>query len=61
LIEALYAMAWVVETGGRGASIGRNVWRGEPVTAALKSFKAVIIDGFHPKKALAANGLSGLE
>jgi class I fructose-bisphosphate aldolase len=61
LLEAWYAMAWVVETGGRGPTIGRNVWRVEPVTAALKSFKAVILDGFHSKKALAANGLSGLE
>ena len=61
LLEALNALASVVEAGGRGATIGRNVWGIEPVTAALKSFKAVILDGFHPKNALGSNGLSGLE
>jgi DhnA family fructose-bisphosphate aldolase class Ia len=54
-------MAAVVEAGGRGATIGRNVWGVEPVTAALKAFKAVILDGASPEKALAANGLTGSE
>ena len=61
LRAALDAMAEVVEAGGRGATIGRNVWGVEPVTAALKAFKAVILDGVSPEKALAANGLTGSE
>jgi class I fructose-bisphosphate aldolase len=61
LLEALNAMASVVEDGGRGATIGRNVWGIELVTAASKSFKAVILDGVSPEKALAENGLNGQE
>jgi fructose-bisphosphate aldolase, class I len=61
LLAALNAMAAVVEAGGRGATIGRNVWGVDPVTAALKSFKAVILDGLSPEKALSENGLTGLE
>jgi DhnA family fructose-bisphosphate aldolase class Ia len=61
LLEALNATASVVEAGGRGATIGRNVWGVEPVSAAFKSFKAVILDGISPEKALAENGLTGQE
>jgi DhnA family fructose-bisphosphate aldolase class Ia len=61
LLEALNAMASVVEDGGRGATIGRNIWGVELVTAASKSFKAVILDGVSPEKALAENGLNGQE
>jgi class I fructose-bisphosphate aldolase len=61
LRAALEAMTAVVEAGGHGATIGRNVWGVEPITAALKAFKAVILDGISPDKALAANGLTGLE
>jgi fructose-bisphosphate aldolase, class I len=61
LRAALDAMAAAVEAGGQGATIGRNVWGVEPVTGALKAFKAVILDGATPEKALAANGLTGLE
>jgi class I fructose-bisphosphate aldolase len=61
LRAALDAMGAVVEAGGQGATIGRNVWGVEPVTAALKAFKAVILDGASPEKALAVNGLTGLE
>jgi fructose-bisphosphate aldolase, class I len=61
LRAALEGMAAVVEAGGRGATIGRNVWGVEPVTAALKAFKAVILDGASPEKAISANGLTGSE
>lgn len=61
LHEALEAMAAVVEAGGLGATIGRNVWGVEPVTAALRAFKAVILDGVSPDNALDANGLTGSE
>ena len=61
LRAALDAMAEVVEAGGHGATIGRNVWGVEPATAALKAFKAVILDGTSPEKALAAKGLTGSE
>jgi DhnA family fructose-bisphosphate aldolase class Ia len=58
LLEALNAMASVVEAGGRGATIGRNVWGVEPVSAAFKWFsRAVILDGISPEKALAEKGL----
>jgi DhnA family fructose-bisphosphate aldolase class Ia len=49
-------------TSGDGLSNLPAAFRGcGPVTAALKSLKAVILDGFSPEKDLAANGLSGLE
>jgi class I fructose-bisphosphate aldolase len=54
-------MAAVVEAGARGATIGRNVWGVEPTTAALKAFKAVILEGASPEDALMANGLAGSE
>jgi class I fructose-bisphosphate aldolase len=61
LRAALEAMAAVVEAGARGATIGRNVWGVGPTTAALKAFKAVILEGASPEDALAANGLAGSE
>jgi DhnA family fructose-bisphosphate aldolase class Ia len=61
LRAALDAMGAVVEAGGRGATIGRNVWGVEPATAALKAFKAVILEGASSGQALAANDLTGSE
>lgn len=61
LRAALEAMAAVVEAGARGATIGRNVWGVEPTTAALRAFKAVILEGASPEDALTANGLAGSE
>jgi DhnA family fructose-bisphosphate aldolase class Ia len=49
LRAALDAMTGVVDAGGHGATIGRNVWEVEPVTVALKAFKAVILDGISPE------------
>lgn len=50
-------MAAVVEAGGLGATIGRNVWGVEPVTAALRAFKAVILDGVSPDNAPTRMGM----
>jgi len=46
-----------VEGGAEGATIGRNVWGFEQVTAALHAFKAVIHDRKTPGEALRAAGL----
>ena len=40
--EALRLMSEVVEAGGRGATIGRNIWGSDNPVAALKAFKEVI-------------------
>jgi fructose-bisphosphate aldolase, class I len=61
LREALDTMAAVVEAGGLGATIGRNVWGVKPVTEALRAFKAVILDRVSPATALEAVGLTGSE
>jgi len=56
--DALAMMAEVVKTGARGATIGRNVWESNRITAAVHAFKAVIHDGKTPKEALRAAGIS---
>ncbi len=61
LREALQAMAGVVEAGARGATIGRNVWGVAKPTAALRAFKAVILEGKNVEAALQAEGLTGEE
>ena len=43
LRAALTAMSQVVQAGGRGATIGRNVWGASKVPEALRAFKAVIL------------------
>ena len=58
---ALTAMAEVVEAGGRGATIGRNVWGMREVPEALRAFKAVILEGRSVDAALQAEGLTGRE
>jgi hypothetical protein len=45
LQAALTMMGEVVASGARGATIGRNVWGFENVTAAVQAFKAVIHEG----------------
>ena len=45
LREALEMMADIVQSGARGATIGRNIWGFEKITAAVGAFKAVIHDG----------------
>jgi class I fructose-bisphosphate aldolase len=42
---ALDAMAGVVRSGARGATIGRNIWGSEAIGATVRAFKAVIHDG----------------
>jgi class I fructose-bisphosphate aldolase len=61
LRAALTAMSEVVKAGGRGATIGRNVWGVGKTTAALRAFKAVILDGKSANAALRAEGLTGEE
>lgn len=54
---ALGLMAGAVASGARGATIGRNVWGHERVTAVVRAFKAVIHEGSTPQEALASAGL----
>jgi class I fructose-bisphosphate aldolase len=61
LRAALTAMAEVVQAGGRGATIGRNVWGAKNVSKALRAFKAVILEGQTVDAALQAEGLTGEE
>lgn len=57
LPAALRMIAEVVQSGARGATIGRNVWGFAQITAAVQAFKAVIHDG---KTAEEAAGIAGL-
>jgi class I fructose-bisphosphate aldolase len=61
LRAALTAMAEVVQAGGRGATIGRNVWGQRQVPETLRAFKAVILEGRSVDAALQAEGLTGGE
>ncbi len=45
LRSALAMIAEVVQSGARGATIGRNVWGFGQIAAAVRAFKAVIHDG----------------
>jgi class I fructose-bisphosphate aldolase len=54
LQDALALMAKVVESGARGATIGRNVWGAPDPTRALIAFRGVIHDGLTPEAALAS-------
>ena len=57
LEAALALLAQVIQSGARGATIGRNVWGFERITAAVTAFKAVIHDGQSPEEALRIAGL----
>lgn len=59
--EALTAMSQVVQAGGRGATIGRNIWGVAKTTEACRAFKAVILEGVGVDEALKAEGLTGDE
>ena len=61
LREALTAMSQVVQAGGRGATIGRNVWGVARTTEACRAFKAVILEGQSVEAALRSEGLTGDE
>ena len=57
LDAALELIAQVIQSGARGATIGRNVWGFERITAAVTAFKAVIHDGRTPEESLRIAGL----
>ena len=57
LAGALAMMAEVVRSGAAGATIGRNIWGFDNVTANVKAFRAVIHDGMSPGDALRKAGL----
>jgi DhnA family fructose-bisphosphate aldolase class Ia len=61
LRQALTAMSEVVQSGARGATIGRNVWGVTKTAEALRAFKAVILEGQSVDAALTAAGLTGEE
>jgi class I fructose-bisphosphate aldolase len=61
LREALTAMSEVVKAGGRGATIGRNMWGVSKTAEACRAFKAVILEGKSVSAALKAEGLTGEE
>lgn len=52
LEQALTLMAQVVESGARGATIGRNIWGSGNTPGAVRAFKAVVHDGVSPQEAL---------
>ena len=54
---SLAMMADVVKSGAAGATIGRNIWGFDNVTANVKAFKAVIHDGMSAEDALRKAGL----
>ena len=53
LEQALNLMAGVVQSGAKGATIGRNIWGHPDIGEALRAFKAVLHDGKSPTEALA--------
>jgi class I fructose-bisphosphate aldolase len=57
LESALGMIAEVVQSGARGATIGRNVWGFGQITAAVRAFKSVIHDKVSPQEALRIAGL----
>ena len=61
LRQALVTMSEVVQAGGMGATIGRNVWGVTKTTEALRAFKAVMLEGQSVDAALKAEGLTGEE
>ena len=52
LQAALELMAKVIESGARGATIGRNIWGDPDPLRALLAFRAVIHEGLAPDAAL---------
>ena len=57
LKSSLAMMADVVRSGAAGATIGRNIWGFNNVTANVRAFKAVIHDGMSSEDALRKAGL----
>ena len=54
LLEALENVAKVMQSGARGATIGRNIWGYSDIAGALRAFRAVVHDGLTPEEALHA-------
>jgi class I fructose-bisphosphate aldolase len=54
---ALAMIADVVKSGAAGATIGRNIWGFDNVTANVKAFRAVIHEGMSAEDALRKAGL----
>jgi class I fructose-bisphosphate aldolase len=61
LRAALEMMVGVVQSGARGATIGRNIWGCDQITRAVRAFKAVIHDGLSAADALRVAGLATSE
>jgi len=57
LAEWLAMLQETVQAGARGATVGRNVWAAENITATLRAFKAVVHDDRSPAEAMEAAGL----
>jgi class I fructose-bisphosphate aldolase len=58
LVDALGMIAEVVESGARGATIGRNIWGFEEIAKAVQAFKWVIHEKKTAAEALRLAGLS---
>jgi len=61
LREALGLMSQVVQSGARGATIGRNIWGVKKTAEAVRAFRHVIHDGMSVEDSLKAEGLTGEE
>jgi class I fructose-bisphosphate aldolase len=57
LEAALKMMSEVVESGAKGATIGRNIWSHKNITGAVQAFKAVIHDCVSPQEAMQNAGI----
>lgn len=57
LAAALAMMHEIVQSGARGATIGRNVWGFDHITESVLAFKGVIHGGLMPEEALKGAGL----
>jgi class I fructose-bisphosphate aldolase len=58
LPAALEMISQVMQSGARGATIGRNIWGFDQIAAATRAFKAVVHDGKSPDEALRLAGLA---
>jgi DhnA family fructose-bisphosphate aldolase class Ia len=54
LLDALQMLQQVVQSGARGAVIGRNVWSAPDIPAALRAMKAVVHDRQDPAEVIAS-------
>jgi DhnA family fructose-bisphosphate aldolase class Ia len=55
--DSLAMMLKVVQSGARGATIGRNIWNEANISAAVQAFKYVIHDMKSPQEAMKLAGL----